>query len=317
MKTGRNELKWSRGWASRSSCGPQGTAGPTFAISAFTMIEIAISLAVIGFALVAIIGILPTGMNVQKDNREETIIGHDASIFMDAIRNGERGVDDLTNYVLAITNSVTLYRNQGSAGQFLYNQGYTFKDSSTPIKFPLTNGLRIIGLLSTPRFIGLTNPPGAFLSNYVVAYVRSMSGEASEKFPQDNSIVQDLALSYRMIPEIVAYDAKTFNTVPGNYDPNWTNWTYATARELYNPTNAAEIISRSNFWMIAQTLHTNMCDLRLIFRWPLFANGNAGNKRQVFRVTLGGHLNYTNDPFVTAVPLYFFEPRNYAKALIP
>src|SRR5947207_7764407 len=39
--------------------------------SAFTMIEIAISLAVIGFALVAIIGILPTGMNVQKENREE------------------------------------------------------------------------------------------------------------------------------------------------------------------------------------------------------------------------------------------------------
>src|SRR5205823_13848329 len=47
---------------------------------AFTMIEIAISLAVIGFALVAIIGILPTGMNVQKENREETIIGQDASV---------------------------------------------------------------------------------------------------------------------------------------------------------------------------------------------------------------------------------------------
>src|SRR6266851_901121 len=90
---------------------------------AFTMIEIAISLAVIGFALVAIIGILPTGMNVQKDNREETIIGHDASIFMNAIRNGEHGVDDLVNYVVAITNTVTLYKSQGSGGQFLYNQG--------------------------------------------------------------------------------------------------------------------------------------------------------------------------------------------------
>ncbi|HLH55957.1 MAG TPA: type II secretion system protein, partial [Verrucomicrobiae bacterium] len=60
---------------------------------AFTMIEIAISLAIIGFAMVAIIGILPLGMNAQRDNRQETIINQDASIFMDAVRNGERGLD--------------------------------------------------------------------------------------------------------------------------------------------------------------------------------------------------------------------------------
>src|SRR2546428_5718272 len=34
----------------------------------FTMIEIAIALAVIAFALVAIIGVLPIGLNVQRDN---------------------------------------------------------------------------------------------------------------------------------------------------------------------------------------------------------------------------------------------------------
>ena len=67
--------------------------------SAFTMIEIAISLAVIGFALVAIIGILPTGMQVQKDNRQETIINQDATYLIEAIRGGARGLDDLTNYV--------------------------------------------------------------------------------------------------------------------------------------------------------------------------------------------------------------------------
>ena len=39
--------------------------------AAFTMVEIALSLAVIGFALVAVIGILPIGMNVQKENRQE------------------------------------------------------------------------------------------------------------------------------------------------------------------------------------------------------------------------------------------------------
>ena len=84
---------------------------------AFTMIEIALSLAIIGFALVAIIGVLPLGMNVQKENREETIINQDASVFLNAIRNGARGLDDLTNYVMAITNyGDPLRRQWESAG---------------------------------------------------------------------------------------------------------------------------------------------------------------------------------------------------------
>ena len=72
---------------------------------AFTMIEIAIAVGVIGFALVAIIGILPQGMNVQKDNREDTIISQDAPYFLNAIRNGEMRTNNsiLTNYVESIT----------------------------------------------------------------------------------------------------------------------------------------------------------------------------------------------------------------------
>ena len=66
---------------------------------AFTMMEVAISLAIIGIALVAIIGVLPIGMNVQQDNRQETIIGQDASVLIEDIRNGALGGDDLTNYV--------------------------------------------------------------------------------------------------------------------------------------------------------------------------------------------------------------------------
>src|SRR6266550_4270501 len=77
--------------------------------SAFTMVEIAISLAIIAFALVAIIGVLPLGLDVQKENRQETIINQDAGYFMDAIRSGARGLDDLTNYVMGISNYWTLY----------------------------------------------------------------------------------------------------------------------------------------------------------------------------------------------------------------
>src|SRR4051812_44619648 len=72
--------------------------------AAFTLIEIALSLAVISFALVAIIGILPTGLTVQKENREETLINFEAGFLMDAIRSGSRGQENLTNYVMAITN---------------------------------------------------------------------------------------------------------------------------------------------------------------------------------------------------------------------
>ena len=67
------------------------------------MIEIAFSLAIVAFALVAIMGVLPTGMTVQRDNREDTLINHDAGFWMEALRSGSRGIEDLTNYVEAIT----------------------------------------------------------------------------------------------------------------------------------------------------------------------------------------------------------------------
>ena len=141
---------------------------------AFTMIEIAISLAIIGFALVAIIGILPLGLNVQRDNRHETVINQDASIFLNAIRNGDRGLDDLTNYVLAITNYVQVWnaRRGGYAPGPQTQYGYTrtvstqgMPPSANNPQFPLISGARIVGLLSTPKVV----PNGAgFTSNHVV-----------------------------------------------------------------------------------------------------------------------------------------------------
>ena len=62
----------------------------------FTMVEIALSLAIVGFALVAIIGVLPAGLNVQKENREDTIVNQDATLFLNAIRNGDLDGNDAT-----------------------------------------------------------------------------------------------------------------------------------------------------------------------------------------------------------------------------
>ena len=281
-------------------------------VLAFTMIEIAICLAVIGFALAAIVGVLPLGMNVQRENREETVINQDQSVLLNAIRNGEMGLDDLTNYVVAITNWMTEYNNLGKPVPNVY--GYTYTNSSqngTAMSppMPLTNGYRIIGLLSTPRYNPfVTRGTLGFRSNYVVAYVRSISGDASEKFPQTNSLMHDLAFSYRMISDIVPY---------ADFDTNWMNY-----KDPLIQGNTNEITRRSNYWMIAKTMQTNLYDVRLIFRYPYLPNGKTGNGRLVFRTSNSGHLSVTNDlglanPVAPPYLLYFFQPRNYVSVKPP
>jgi type II secretory pathway pseudopilin PulG len=79
-------------------------------VEAFTMIEIAIALGVIAFALIAIIGILPTGLQTERDNREETIINQDARLLLEAIRSGGRDVtSDIGSYVVGIDEDGTDY----------------------------------------------------------------------------------------------------------------------------------------------------------------------------------------------------------------
>ncbi len=267
------------------------------------MIEIAISLAVIGFALVAIIGILPSGMEVQKQNREETIINQDANFLMNVIRNGARGVDDLTNYVTAITNYQTKYSYVGGK-PVSHQYGYTFFNSSqdgapTPVPFRLTNGFRIVGLLSTPKYIPYSfGKDSGFYSNHVVAFVRSMSGPASEKFPQNNEAMLDLGLSYRLISEVIPYAA---------YDASWTNYSqFASNSPAFN--------ARLNYWIVAKNLQANLQQVRLLFRWPLLPNGKTGNGRQSFQTMADGPILTTNDFGFPQFPLYFIQPQTYTMA---
>jgi hypothetical protein len=271
------------------------------------MIEIAISLAVIAFAMVAIMGILPIGMSVQRDNRQETIINQDASVYMDLIRNGERGMDDLTNYVMAITNYAAQYNQRGGLPVKL-TKGYTLVNSTlnnalTSPQFPITNGCRIIGLLSTPKFTLVT--PASFISNHVVAWVRSISGPASEKFPQNNPAALELALGYRLITEVAPYGTNF-------YDPSWI---------LPNrfPTNSLQYTNALSYSNYVNNLRTNLHDIRLTFRWPLQLNGDTGPGRYVFRTMAGGNIYATNDPINGSLigsptNLYFFQPRTYVKA---
>ena len=119
---------------------------------AFTMVEIAICLAVVGFALVAIIGVLPMGIQVQTDNRQETIINHDGAYFIDAIRKGAPSAD-LPLYV----EKITVWSNDNT-GPVIFHETNTFRD-----------GHHIIGLLSNPNVFKTE------------AIIRSLTGVASEK----------------------------------------------------------------------------------------------------------------------------------------
>jgi type II secretory pathway pseudopilin PulG len=258
------------------------------------MIEIAISLAIIGFALVAIIGILPTGMNAQRDNRQETIVNQDASILLDAVRNGERGLDDLTNYVVGITNYITDFNAVGRVGPssvsaFTPQLGYQRNGAPTPL-LALTNGYTIVGLLSTPKF---TRNGAGFSSNHVVAVFRSLSGPASEKPPQLNQSMQDLSLNYRLIADMSSYNTNFF-------DMSWTNYGLVGL-------STNEIASRSNYMGVVRNLQTNLHDVRLTFLWPVLPNGKVGSGRQVYRTMVAGR--YTNDP--PNSPYFFYQPRTF------
>jgi prepilin-type N-terminal cleavage/methylation domain-containing protein len=254
---------------------------------AFTLVEIAISLAVIGIALVGIIGVLPLGMREQRDNREQTVINQDATIFLDAITRGARGLDDLTNYVFAITNYWTKYNSGAVPSATTGANGYGYSASSVtwpspPLNSsfnPITNGLRIIGVLSTPEFLDLNGYPTNNLfsggySNHIVAYVRSISGPATEKPPQDNPILQQDAFSYKIF---------------------CVNAPFAMDTNIFNLSSDQQIY--------AQQLAANLHELRLTFLWPILPNGGIGTGHQTYRATVPGAI--AQDP--NNGSLYFYQ----------
>jgi len=268
------------------------------------MMEVAISLAIIGIALVAIIGVLPIGMNVQQDNRQETVIGQDAGVLMEDIRNGVLGSDELTSYVYAITNSwMEFDPNKNTVLQQGVN-GYTFAAASssppgiypfvdTTLVSPLTNGVNIVGLMSTPEFTDTFGNPTAniytadYFSNHVVAYVYSISGPAYEKPPQDNALMQQGSFGYRV------YCVNTTEAVNTNI--------FYTGVPNYN----AQMLS---------AVH----ELRMTFLWPQFPNGNLGSGRHTFRTLVAGQLVRLPGPngghVVYNPNLYVYQPQSFVNS---
>jgi hypothetical protein len=241
------------------------------------MMEIAICLAIIGFALVAIIGVLPIGLNTQRDNREETVINQDATVLLEAIRGGARGADYLTNYIYAVTNYQVLF-GAGAPQTLTYGLNPSL----------INTGAKIIGVLSTPEFMNTNRQPVSDLfnggySNHVVAYVRSLSGLAVEKPPQDNTIMREDTFTYRLL----AVNAPVV---------------YATNSPLGG---------------FGRQLAANQHELRLTFLWPQLPNGNVGSGRQTFRTTVAGQLvQGSAADFGSAYYFnyFFYQPQTFTNA---
>jgi len=258
----------------------------------FTMVEIAMAIGVIGFALVAIIGILPAGMGVQQNNREDAIISQDAPYFMDAIRNGcvlntnrfgfaNQNLDFLTNYVESIY-FVTVSNTPAKGLQYFTNPT-VFNNT-----MPNWSGSNIVGLLSTRE------PFDADFSGYLttVAIVRSMSGPAI----QQNGANPLMTFRYQMTVEIapfvnLEYDSTNFNAP--DLDTNQYNL-------------------RLLRWWEATPLMNNLYDIRLRFAWPVFENGTnftIGPNAQTYRSQIAAQLVpvFTNADFT----FWSFQPLSY------
>jgi hypothetical protein len=267
------------------------------------MIEVALCLAIIGFALVSILLVLPLGMNHQRETRERTMVSQDATILLEAIKSGTRGMDDLTNYVFAVTNFFQGYDTNGVRRGILHKASYSYKlgyyDGVLNTSMNISNGLRIIGLLSTPEYTAGIDAGGGILggaalrstvgvpytSNRVYAYVRSLSGLAAEKPPQSNPILRENSFSYRII--------------------------CVNAPEPADPT----VMGNTNSFFERQ-LGGNVRQFRLLFQWPLLPNQSVPSihNNLTFRADVAGAMALTNDYFGNGMWLYFCQSQSFTNA---
>jgi len=255
---------------------------------AFTLVEIVLSLAIIAIALVAIIGVMPIGLNVQAENQEESVISADAAIWMEAFRNGAQGMEYLAQndsggddfYIDEVM--VERVVRQISDGTPVSSNRTYLPNGAMP---NFTSASNLIGILSRPKYQVVTNNQEVNWNVY--ADVRALNGNMA-----DLGADMDFAFKYRMTPELVPLLAVT--------------------PDHMITTNAGPVPRP------LPILATNLFELRLNFQWPLIV-GVGGNYRAqtrfakslTFRTLVSGQqLIRTNE--VTSDLLFFMSPRHYS-----
>lgn len=133
--------------------------------TAFTLVEIVLSLAIVAVALVAIIGVLPLGLNVDRSNREDSIINQEATLWMEALRGGSEYMAlPPVDYMVLTENGVVV-------------DGFEVVDPAP------TNVLKLVSTISdtvVPNVLNQNqgNPPAATRLAHVRA--RAVNGNLSE-----------------------------------------------------------------------------------------------------------------------------------------
>ncbi|MBM3847169.1 MAG: type II secretion system protein [Verrucomicrobia bacterium] len=198
----------------------------------FTLLEIAVSLAVIGFAIVAVLGVLPSGLNIQRDTRERTIVTQDAAYIIEAIRRGS--MDTLsaqTNLVNRVDDMhiITIFQNLQTTDSYRVNRDW-FPNDGEFIK-RLAEPIRSYGPLSQIS---------------VRVLMRSLTGSAAEQ--GGNADYDRIMFKYYLTAEVVPVTSVDESVV---YD-----------------SAALDPLERSYRDGQMRSMTNNLSELRLKISWP-------------------------------------------------
>ncbi|KAB2674266.1 MAG: type II secretion system protein [Verrucomicrobia bacterium] len=240
--------------------------------AAFTMTEIALCIAVIGIAMVAIIGVLPSGLNVQKQNREETLVAQDAQFLIEAVRSGSLGVSDLTNQVDYIR-----WRRFGAFTGDNFYRGPNYKEALPGAEVPITQAWQVVALLSLPRYeTVVVGQKVLVVENIVTAQFRSFTSPFSEKSYRDAGSAPDPTRFTTAFRYQIEVEANTAVTRPP-------------AGVMVPSTSTNLVLALSNQ---QGRLDETLSDLRLTFQWPVFrvpsGDFRVGANRRTFRTQIFG-----------------------------
>ncbi len=258
----------------------------------FTMIEIAISLAIVAVAMVAILGILPAGLTVQQENREDTIMDLEAEYYMQLIRNSgmANGPLNIGQHVDQITITRTNHVS-GAANTTLYN-----RNNTTGLGTTWDSRQVIRKLLSTPSWdLGSENLkliPDAVFSpqngvsiteeNEVRAVIRAISGNAIDTAPA----FQDSAFRYEL--KVSIHPVLTPAMFSG-FGPQ------AGASQVFQDLNQQGPQGQGELLRQA-ALNQNLWEVQLEMRWPVnnfdtvAGTYITGNNSRTYRTYVAGTL---------------------------
>ena len=284
------------------------SGGNSRGTAAFTMVELALCIGIIAFAMVAIMGVLPIGMNVQKQNREDTIIDQEGPQWINILRNGQVGWGDLTNsldYVLVEHTPISRSAGGGGGGREVYGFRGPFFPSSEAVLPPnvvLESAEQLVSLLSIPKFEA---DSGVVYSNRITAVVRAMAGAQNSQVrltaanPRPSDQQTEDAFRYQMEVEIVPVSS-TPSLNMTREDPAFTNLYTAENVQIggwlnayrLDPENVLRVFSgRGNNRTDRDPLSATLYDLRLTLRWPVYKVGDdyrVGPGSRTFRTQLVG-----------------------------